>query len=344
MKICIKFSFIACFLVHNSASLHSQSIQIINKSFEGFPGAGSSDSKIFQLTGWNDNGDSLMSPPDIHPCKVWNVTQKPSDGSTYLGMVVRDNNTTEKVYQHLSSPLKKGRLYQFTIDLCQSLAYESRSIISNRQTNYMIPACLGVDGITGAGDMVQNLYTTEAVTNKEWQKYTIRFIAKQDIDYLMLSAAYEEPCVEAYGGHILLDNMSDIEPITCNLKESGPSLKELIFGNKIITMDTLRQYGYWVTYKRYGAIRHSIYSKGKNHFYFLNDEKGIPMLYKVILGSEDGLLQGQIQIGASPSSVENCVTENEVINGESYLSSSTELGKISWDNGKISRIYGSWSY
>ncbi|MBK9689556.1 MAG: hypothetical protein IPO65_18055 [Saprospiraceae bacterium] len=99
------------------ASLHSQSIQTINKSFEGFPGAGSSDSKIFQLTGWNDNGDSLESPPDIHPCNRFGVTQKPSDGSTYLGMVVRDNNTTEKVYQHLSSPLKKGRLYQFTITL-----------------------------------------------------------------------------------------------------------------------------------------------------------------------------------------------------------------------------------
>lgn len=344
MKICIKFSFIACFLVHNSASLHSQSIQIINKSFEGFPGAGSSDSKIFQLTGWNDNGDSLESPPDIHPCNRFGVTQKPSDGSTYLGMVVRDNNTTEKVYQHLSSPLKKGRLYQFTIDLCQSLSYESRSRISRRPLNYTIPTCLSIDGITATKELVQNLYTTEAVTNKEWQKYTIRFIAKQDIDYLMLSAAYEEPCVEAYGGHILLDNMSDIEPITCNLKESGTSLKELIFGNKKITMDTLRQCGYWVKYNRYDAIRHSIYSKGKNHFYFLNDEKGIPMLYKVILGSEDGLLQGQIQIGASPSSVENCVTENEVINGESYLSSSTELGKISWDNGKISRIYGSWSY
>ncbi|MBK9689557.1 MAG: hypothetical protein IPO65_18060 [Saprospiraceae bacterium] len=95
--------------------------------------------------------------------------------------------------------------------------------------------------------------------------------------------------------------MSDTRAQTATLKESGPSLKELIFEIKI-TMDTLRQCGYWVKYNRYDAIRHSIYSKGKNHFYFLDDGKGIPMLYKVILGSEDGLLQSQIQIGASPSS------------------------------------------
>lgn len=344
MKICIKFSFITCYLVLNSASLHSQTIPIKNKSFEGFPSNNSKYLENFELMSWYNLGDSLESPPDIHPCNRFNVDQKPSDGSTFLGMVVRDNNTTEKIYQHLSSPIKKGRLYQFTIDLCQSLSYKSVSRISRRPMNYTIPTCLSVDGITATKELIQNLYTTEAVTNNEWQKYTIRFIAHQDIDYLRLSAAYEEPCVEAYGGNILLDNMSDIEPITCNFKESGPSLKELIFGNKKITMDTLRKCGYWVKYNRYGAIRHSIYSKGKNHFYFLNDEKGIPMLYKVILGSEDGLLQGQIQIGASPSSVENCVTENEVINGESYLSSSKELGKISWDNGKISRIYGYWSY
>lgn len=314
-------------------------IEIVNKSFEGEPLLGRGDN--FELTGWNTIVSS-ESPPDVQPCQCWGVTQKASDGKTYLSMAVRDNHTKEIVYQKLSSPLKKGTVYQFTIDLCQSPVFESRSRLTNKETSFAQPTCLSIEGITRKGELLQKLFTTEPVTNHQWKKYTIRFISSENIEYLMLSADYDEHQSEAYSGHILADNMSDIETIACNLKDTQTSLYEMFFGETKIDATLLKNLAYEEMVVRRGEYTHTIFSKGKNHFYFMENENRVAELYKVFIGESDKSFSGKIRVGSDQHEVDNCTTERQLIDGDSYLTSPNGLGKLKWKDGKVEGIYLYW--
>jgi hypothetical protein len=63
-------------------------------------------------TGWKDCGSFMFpgeSPPDVQPSGSWHVYKPATDGDTYLGMVVRENDTWEAVSQALSGALQKGK-------------------------------------------------------------------------------------------------------------------------------------------------------------------------------------------------------------------------------------------
>ena len=338
-----KETYITCWVLIVWVSLQGISaqskIEIVNRSFEGEPLLGRGDN--FNLSGWSTLV-SNESPPDVQPCQCWGVTQKASDGKTYLGMAVRDNQTKEIVYQKLSSPLKKGNVYQFTIDLCQSPVFDSRSRLTHKETSYTQPTCLSIEGITRKGELVQKLFTTEPVTNHDWKKYTIRFIPSQNIEYLLLSADYDENQSKAYSGHILVDNMSDIETIACNLKDTQTSLYEMFFGEIKINAGFLKNLAYNENVIRHGEYRHTIYSKDKNHFYFVENGNKEAELYKVFIGESDNILFGKIRIGTSMDEVDHCITERQLIDGDSYLTSSNGLGKLKWRDGKVEGIYLYW--
>ena len=314
-------------------------IEIVNKSFEGEPLLGRGDN--FNLSGWS-TFVSTESPPDIQPCQCWGVTQRASDGKTYLGMAVRDNQTKEIVYQKLSSPLKKGNVYQFTIDLCQSPVFDSKSRLTNKKTSFTQPTCLSIEGITPKGELVQKLFTTEPVKNREWKKYTIRFIPAENIEYLMLSADYDEKQSEAYSGHILADNMSDIETIACNLKDTHTSLYEMFFGETNIDAGLLKNLAYEEMVIHRGEYKHTIFSKGKNHFYFMENGNKAAELYKVFIGEPDPILTGKIRLGTDQHEVDLCTTERQLIDEDSYLTSPNGLGKLKWKDGMVDGIYLYW--
>ncbi|QLH30266.1 MAG: hypothetical protein HWD63_13375 [Candidatus Parvibacillus calidus] len=54
-------------------------------------------------------------PPDVQPSGSWEVRKPANNGDTYLGMVVRENDTWESVSQQLSGTLKKGKTYTFDL-------------------------------------------------------------------------------------------------------------------------------------------------------------------------------------------------------------------------------------
>jgi hypothetical protein len=70
---------------------------------------------------WTNCGDPAESPPDVQPDYTFQVSKSAFDGNTYLGMVVRDNDTWEEVGQMLSSPMRQGTCYKFSIKLARSL-------------------------------------------------------------------------------------------------------------------------------------------------------------------------------------------------------------------------------
>lgn len=161
--------------------------------------------------GWYNCGPSEESPTDVQP-GMFQVTLPASDGSTYLGMVVRDNNTVEAVGQRLSEPLVAGKRYRLNVALARSEIYLSYSRITGKEANFATPVLLRVWGSSrGKCDKDEMLYQTPLITTTHWKDYELILEPqKANCTYLILEASYSTQTPEAlsYNGNLLLDNLS----------------------------------------------------------------------------------------------------------------------------------------
>ena len=206
-RTCIAYfliAFCACF-----APLFGQKpviIKLDNPSFEDFPGAQHTPQ------GWFDCGFAGESAPDVQPSGSFSVNKPAFHGSTYLGMVVRDNNTWEAVGQRLKSPLLKGVTYTFSLYAARSELYMSQSHLTGRDANYITPATVRVWAGSGYCAKEEMLDQTETVSTGTWQKFTFKFTPKATLNYFMIEAFYKVPTLFPYNGNVLVDNASDIVP------------------------------------------------------------------------------------------------------------------------------------
>lgn len=210
MKHFALFLFVATSLTLNA---QDQIIQLTNASFEGFP----RESMVPRA--WYDCGFPNESPPDVHPRiggGEFNVSNAPQDQNTYLGLVVRDNDTWESISQRLTVPLKGGKCYAFSIYVARSLVYESQSRVTNERANYATPARLRIWGGNGYCDKTELLGETKEVINTRWLERIFKFEPKTDIYYITLEAFYKTPVLFPYNGNILLDNASNIRLMPCD--------------------------------------------------------------------------------------------------------------------------------
>ena len=164
--------------------------------------------------GWFDCGFPGESPPDVHPSYdqdgFFNVKVLPLRGSTYMGMVVRDNDTWEMVSTKLSAKLKAGEIYKQSIHLCRSELYVSLSRLTLEPVNYTTPVKLRIWGGVGHCARNQLLVETAAVVNTSWMRYDLYFKPDEDYQYLFFEAFYVTPTLYPYNGNILLDEASAI--------------------------------------------------------------------------------------------------------------------------------------
>ncbi len=184
-------------------------IRLQNPSFEGTPALGA---KQLNLSGWSDCGQPGNTPPDVHPVPngTFGVTQEPLDGNTYLGMVVRIDNTWEAVRQSLASPLEPDSTYIFSIYLCRSEVYRSRRRYPEDE-NLNTPAILRIWGASYFNCRREELLgETVAVTHTDWLRYDFKFSPKKKHEFLILEAYYEQESDYSYNGNILLDHASAI--------------------------------------------------------------------------------------------------------------------------------------
>lgn len=199
----------SCFLAFGQG----EAIYLTNPSFEDMP----RHSK--EPVGWYDCGGDLFpgeSPPDVQPSGEFSVTKPANHGGTYLGMVVRDNDTWESVSQKLSRPLKRGQCYEFSLDLARSELYISLSRANNEQANYIRPAKLRIWAGFGNCDKQYLLDETGLINKHQWMQYNFKFEPIADYTYITLEAFYETPTLFPYNGNVLVDNASPIQPIPCN--------------------------------------------------------------------------------------------------------------------------------
>jgi outer membrane protein OmpA-like peptidoglycan-associated protein len=201
-------------------------IYLINPSFEDMPRPGRAPS------GWADCGFPGETPPDVQPDETFSVSKPAIHGNTYLGMVVRDNDTWESVSQPLSRPLQKGKCYEFSLFLARSELYISVSRTSEETANYTTPAKLRIYGGFGQCDKQYLLAETSVIINHRWLEYKFKLEPINNYTHIILEAFYNTPTLFPYNGNILVDNASPIVPISCSEKvkeePSEPETKPIV--------------------------------------------------------------------------------------------------------------------
>jgi outer membrane protein OmpA-like peptidoglycan-associated protein len=205
------------FLMFSSLLQSQTKIAILNRSFEDVPRRGD---LFFSINGWYDCGGMNFpdeSPPDIHPGNFWNNDTPPSNGNTYLGMVVRDNETNEAIAQSLTTSLKVGKCYKFTIDLCKSNKYMSKSRVNGRNQNYNTPTVFRIWGGNGICNEKELLGESVSINHAEWRTYQFKIKPKAAYKFIVIEAYWKVPVINPYCGHILVDNLSDFEEMDCNV-------------------------------------------------------------------------------------------------------------------------------
>ncbi len=193
--------------------LNAQGIQLVNPSFEGTPNPSSTPE------GWTDCGMSGETPPDTHPAPpeigdFFNVVSQSDHGATYMGLVVRDNDTWERVSQKLNQPLKGGQCYKFDLHLARSPSYLSLSKSVGNTVEFNEPVVIRLWAAHDHCDQGELLDETDAISHSEWQKYSFEFTTTKEYRYFMIEAFYKVPVLFPYRGNVLVDNCSPI--IACN--------------------------------------------------------------------------------------------------------------------------------
>ena len=196
-------------------------IKLQNASFEGFPKAGVSPPS------WMSCGAIRESEPDTQP-GFFNVTKVPQNGNSYLGMVVRDNDTRESVSQRLVTPIKVDYCYSFSLWLCRSEIYWSKSsTIRTLDVNYISPIKLRIYGGNNYCDKVELLAETGEITTLSWLEYKFEFKPKREYSYILFEACHKTPSLFPYNGNILIDNASELSPKYCGNRAAVAAVKTI---------------------------------------------------------------------------------------------------------------------
>ena len=174
----------------SSLSLSSQSIELLNPSFEDEP----ADATTPQ--GWTACKEGTT--PDILP-GFWGVYTTPSDGETYVGLITRQNSTWESIGQRLTAPLKKGTCYDWSLDLAHSDTYSGY--------NGPIKLRVWISKLKCQKD--QLIYESPLIEHLDWKTYRIKFTPNDEYRYILLEAYHSDPPFQ-YQGNILIDRIQEI--------------------------------------------------------------------------------------------------------------------------------------
>lgn len=196
---------IVIILLSNIFLFGQTEILLKNPSFEGF-----AEHSIVP-SDWFNCGTALYSPPDLHSINTnfFKVKHDSYDGSTYVGMVVREDNSWEAIGQWLDEPMQSGVLYEFSIYLARAKDYKSLSRVTLQEENFDKPTVLRIWGSNNRLEGEQLLAESIPIQHTNWQQYTFEFIPEKDWEYFILEAYYESNSL-AYDGNLLLDKCSSL--------------------------------------------------------------------------------------------------------------------------------------
>ena len=194
-------------------------IFLTNPSFEDIPRVSAAP------RGWTDCGFLGESAVDVQPepHREFKVYKPAFHQHTYLGMVVRDNDTYERVSQRMSNAMQAGQCYEIKLHLAKSDQYQSQSRLTDASVNYDTPARLRIRGSYGNCDPGVVLGVSPLVDNEDWRQYTIKLEPEEDFTHIVLEAYYNTPILFPYNGNVLVDNVQPIVPVACDLTAAPPT-------------------------------------------------------------------------------------------------------------------------
>jgi outer membrane protein OmpA-like peptidoglycan-associated protein len=213
LLVCVQMAAALCL----SITLNAQTpkmvvIELENSSFEGLPSMGRLPD------GWFDCSSTDESPPDIQPGQ-FGVATLPKHGESYIGMVVRDNDTWEAVGQKLKLPLQKDHCYDFAVDLCRAETYISPSRKTKEVAHYTTAVKILIWGGTDYCEKGELLGESALITNPKWMTFMFQLRPKKDsYRFLVFEAYYQTPIIHHYNGNVLMDNATIIQEVNCSSK------------------------------------------------------------------------------------------------------------------------------
>jgi hypothetical protein len=172
----------------------ADTIYFRNPSFEGMSGESMTPSE------WIVNTPG--STPDLLP-GAWKLKATPHEGATCLGLVVRNDKTTEDITQVLSEQLKADQCYEFKAWLSRLPKY----------VGFDHPCQLRIYGGQNGG-REELLTSTNLITNTDWKEFKIQFTPKKNTKTLTFVAWYGPGITFKYNGNLLIDDLSVI--LKCN--------------------------------------------------------------------------------------------------------------------------------
>jgi outer membrane protein OmpA-like peptidoglycan-associated protein len=200
----------AAFAISTFFATAQNTIVLKNASFEDFPAAAHTP------TGWHDCGFPGETPPDVQPNPAFQVSTKPQQGNTYLGLVTRDNETYEAVSQKLMRPLEGEHCYDFSLWLARSNNYWSVSKTSGSMENFSKACVVRVWGGNSDCDRREKLFESGPIDHTSWKIYPMKLKPKTTYAYITIDVFYYRTMVP-YNGNVLIDNASVLEEdVSCN--------------------------------------------------------------------------------------------------------------------------------
>ena len=188
-------------------SVGQEVIYLMNPSFEDMP------RHSRQPRGSYDCGYPGETPPDTQPGQ-FDVTLLPHEGDSYIGMVVRQNETWERISQNVTSELLANQTYSFSIFLARSELYLSPSRADTLlMKNHITPCILRIWGGNGWCTRGELLAETDLIVNTEWEEYKMEFKPSKNYKTIILEAFYKTDADFLYNGNILMDKASPIIPM-----------------------------------------------------------------------------------------------------------------------------------
>lgn len=215
----MKLSLLSLFIVFIGLNIHAQDeIYLNNPSLEDTPRFGKVPAE------WDNCGFEEETPVDVHPDGNFGVNKAAKYGKTYVGMVVRDNETWECFGQALSNPLKAGECYTIAFAATMSTTYMSTSRLTNELTNFDTPSVIRLWAGYTDQEGYQLLAESDPIDNIEWKEFELSFTPNKDYDYFYIEAYYTPGSEYFYNGNVLIDYFSPIVP--CVLLKHGAIVRD----------------------------------------------------------------------------------------------------------------------
>jgi len=219
-------------------------IYIQNGSFEGEPTMGvidfRTDDRTDPLEHWTDCAQYYFpwnTPFDLHASDshFWDSSRDAVHGNTYVGFVVREDESYESIGQKLHMPLRPGKEYKFSICLSIGENYMSHTRDSGtKKINFSEPCIFRISGARSPCVAMEVLAESPPVDHYDWKEYKFSLTPNDTFDHIILDAYFTSPELSAYYGNLMLDRASNIIEIPEGMHSDTMAMRMNDYSFKVV--------------------------------------------------------------------------------------------------------------